>query len=364
MDDKMKILMTTDTVGGVWTYVMSLCKCLEHYNVEIHLLSMGGMLSEEQQAQVNAISCICIYQSSFKLEWMQSCERDVQSAREWVAFMYNKIRPDIIHFNNFGQTLGSWNCPVITVYHSCVISWWIAVKGENPPPEWGKYIQAVRNTIEVSDVIVAPSHSMLEQARTANGDFKNAKVIYNGLDSPSEYIGEKEYIVLTAGRIWDEAKNIKMLLKTAKHIEWPVYIAGNHHISGTPPVSIVENVHFLGHLTHKKLQHYMRRASIFVMPAQYEPFGLSVLEAARSSCALILADIPSFREIWGDAAVYFDQNEEVEIQKALQNLIADEELRVQISQRAYERSLDFSAQKMAGNYMQLYEELLMPVSRK
>ncbi len=32
------------------------------------------------------------------------------------------------------------------------------------------------------------------------------------------------------------------------------------------------------------------------LPARYEPFGLSVLEAALSGCALVLGDIPSLRE--------------------------------------------------------------------
>src|SRR5690625_7216151 len=36
---------------------------------------------------------------------------------------------------------------------------------------------------------------------------------------------------------------------------------------------------------------WLRQASVFVMPSRYEPFGLSVLEAALSGCALILSDI-------------------------------------------------------------------------
>ena len=46
------------------------------------------------------------------------------------------------------------------------------------------------------------------------------------------------------------------------------------------------------------------RASIYALPARYEPFGLSALEAALSGCALVLGDIPSLREVWGDAALF------------------------------------------------------------
>ena len=43
----------------------------------------------------------------------------------------------------------------------------------------------------------------------------------------------------------------------------------------------------------------MARASIYALPARYEPFGLSILEAALSGAALVLGDIPSLREVWG-----------------------------------------------------------------
>ena len=53
-----------------------------------------------------------------------------------------------------------------------------------------------------------------------------------------------------------------------------------------------------------RCQRGIARAAIYALPAHYEPFGLSILEAAMSGCALVLGDIPSLREIWGDAAVF------------------------------------------------------------
>ncbi len=363
MEDKMKILMTTDTMGGVWSYVMSLCKSLERYNVEIHLLSMGGLLTEEQKIEVSDITSIQIYESTFNLNWMQGNERDLQSASQWLSLMYTRIQPDLIHFNNYNHMSGNWNCPVITVYHSCLISWWTVVKGENPPKQLHSHLEALRNTIEVSDVVVFPTQSMLDQGVKAHGSFRNSHVIFNGLDSYSDYFGEKEYMVLSVGSISDEGKNIEMLSKIAGKIDWPLCIAGNNDMSLVQPLPNVENVYLLGHLPHAKLQHYMDRAAIFVAPAIYEPFGVAVLEAAKSSCALVLADIPSFREVWGDAAIYFNPEEEDEVFKALQYLISDERLRMQMAKKAYERSLDFSARNMGDTYMELYETLQVPVSR-
>ena len=47
---------------------------------------------------------------------------------------------------------------------------------------------------------------------------------------------------------------------------------------------------------------HLARQPIFVSTALYEPFGLAVLEAAQAGCALVLSDIPTFRELWDGAA--------------------------------------------------------------
>ena len=48
----------------------------------------------------------------------------------------------------------------------------------------------------------------------------------------------------------------------------------------------------------------MARTAVFVSPALYEPFGLAVLEAAQAGCALVLSDIPTFRELWDGVALF------------------------------------------------------------
>ena len=52
------------------------------------------------------------------------------------------------------------------------------------------------------------------------------------------------------------------------------------------------------------MRHRLGEAAIFAAPAHYEPFGLGILEAAASGCALVLGDIASLRENWDGAAVF------------------------------------------------------------
>src|SRR5690625_7696902 len=82
---------------------------------------------------------------------------------------------------------------------------------------------------------------------------------------------------------------------------------------------------------------WLRQASVFVMPSRYEPFGLSVLEAALSGCALILSDIPTFREVWGASARYIDTESPDHIQQQLKRLTDDRELCREMAARAIQR---------------------------
>ncbi|KTD19054.1 glycosyltransferase family 4 protein [Legionella jordanis] len=359
MEDKIKILMTADTVGGVWTYALSLCKGLLNYNAEIHLMTMGGNPDKQQLEEANRLSNVYLYCSDYKLEWMDDPWADVKLAAEWIKSVYDKINPDIIHFNNFVDVNHNWSCPVITVFHSCVHTWWRAVKGEDAPPEWENYKQLVKKSISSSDIVIAPSRAILNEAQAVYGKIPSSKVIYNGSDFwLSEQSREKEPFILTAGRVWDEAKNIYALSEIADELDWPVYIAGNNINPSNAKVKIPENVHFLGPLSHQDLQVYMQRAAIFVMPARYEPFGLAVLEAAQAGCALVLGQIKTLEEIWQDTAVYVPPYDPAKLLRTLNHLIQDKELRSKLSSLTSLRSKNFTQEKMVREYQSLYKELL------
>jgi glycosyltransferase involved in cell wall biosynthesis len=325
---------------------------------------MGNLLSEEQSEQLNLLSNVHIYESSFAVDWKYSNEEKFRKAKQWVDFLYEEIQPEIIHFNNFAQASGSWKCPVVTAYHFCVLTWWLSVKGTLPPFQCSKYLKTLKAAITVSDVVVAPSKSILKQAEIANGTFSRSQVINYGLEVTRKYDVDKEDIILSAGCFSNEAKNIRLLAEIAKNLDWPVCIAGNNTISDASTLISTKNVFLLGILSKLKLKSYMDRASIFVMPAKYQPFGLVLLEAAQSNCALVLAKIPSLQEIWGDAALYFDPEDGDQAETAILTLIKDERLRKEMAQKAYARSQQFTAEKMADEYYQLYESLHVPVIQK
>ena len=106
MEDNMKILMTTDTVGGVWVYSLELCKALQKYGVQVHLAAMGQWPSEEQEKEAARLPNVLLYKSDYKLEWMQDPWDDVERARKWINSIYHTVLPDLVHLNNYAQVCG------------------------------------------------------------------------------------------------------------------------------------------------------------------------------------------------------------------------------------------------------------------
>ena len=353
-----KILMTTDTVGGVWNYSVQLCRVLNDYGIEVHLAAMGSWPSEDQQKEIDQLKKTILYKSDYKLEWMQDPWNDVEQAGKWLNSIYHTIQPQIIHFNNYAHLGKEWTGPTLTVFHSCVRTWWQAVKGTAAPETWDRYSKAVADSLNSSDVVVAPTRAILKEAVNTHGVTSETKVIYNGIElDPSEKT-EKEDLILCIGRVWDEAKNLKSLSETAKNLPWPVYVVGNNVDPNTGKAVEIENVNFLGELSQQEVQDWMQRASIFVSPTKYEPFGLAILEAASAECTLVLSKLETLEELWTGAAHFFNSEDKIEAEEKILQLIQNEELRKELAAKAEKRSKDFSAEKMGSEYISLYRDSL------
>lgn len=353
-----KVLMTADTVGGVWTYSMELIRALAKFNIQVELATMGVPLSATQWKEVRSLPNCNIHQSTYKLEWMDDPWKDVDKAGEWLMEINAKLVPDLVHLNNYCHGNISWYTPTLMVCHSCVQSWWQSVKSEPAPATYESYAARVKKGLKAVDVVVAPSKVMMDIAEELYGPFIESKVIYNGRDSNGFKPASKKEQIFSMGRLWDEAKNISALVDIAPDLQWPVMIAGDNNMAGKSTHLDQKNTFYLGNIDQDKVQKVLSETAIYVMPARYEPFGLSVLEAALSGCALVLGDIPSLREIWGDAALYVNPDDKKAMMLKISGLIENESLRKEMSKKAYSRAAAYSVNKMADEYTTLYAQLL------
>jgi glycosyltransferase involved in cell wall biosynthesis len=344
------VLMTADTVGGVWTYALDVARALQPLEVNVALATMGAPVSGDQAAEAASIPNLEVVESDFKLEWMDDAWEDVDEAGDWLMKLEQHFRPEVIHLNGYAHGSLPWSAPVLTVCHSCVLSWWEAVKGEKAPSKWNDYAHRVRAGLQASDLVLAPSWTMLAEADRFYGPFQWAEVVPNARRGDLFSPLFKEGFVFSAGRVWDEAKNVSTLKKAAAGLPCPVFLAGE---GGDRHRNVVQ----LGRLSTEELACWLGRASIYALPARYEPFGLSVLEAAMSGCALVLGDISSLRENWADAAVFVDPNDSEGLHRELRRLLANPKEAEQLGKLALERSARFDLTCMGERYLELYDEL-------
>jgi len=117
------------------------------------------------------------------------------------------------------------------------------------------------------------------------------------------------------------------------------------------------DVRLLGRLASAQVRRWLAHAPIYALPARYEPFGLSVLEAAQARCALVLGDIDSLRENWDGAATFVAPDDHDALAGALQRLIDDERLRDRQAALAQRRARKFTPERMATAYERAYADI-------
>ncbi|MGE5350475.1 MAG: glycosyltransferase family 4 protein [Acidobacteriota bacterium] len=352
------VLMTADTIGGVWTYALELSEALKDYGIKVYLATMGSPLTPEQKEALSQADNVKLFESPYKLEWMEDPWQDVEESGKWLLDLERALQPDIIHLNGYSHASLHFRAPKLVVGHSCVYSWYYAVKYHAPHEAWYEYKKRVTQGLKSADLVTAPTNAMLSLLYLYYGSFNSAGAVYNARRADDFLPGIKENIVLSAGRLWDEAKNVSMLAFISPRLRWPVYMAGEKEDPEGRFIQMFDHVNWLGRLSSRELASWMKRASIFALPARYEPFGLSPLEAALSGCALVLGDIPSLREVWQDTACFVKPDDYEALEKAINNLVENEDLRLSNAKRVRRRALYFTRARMAQGYLSLYENLL------
>lgn len=357
----MRILMTTDTVGGVWTYTKQLSWELLARGCHIALVSIGSPPSDAQMRSVNAISARWGVQFRFvasgaPLEWMDENGRSYCEAAPLVMDVATDFSADLILSSQYCFGALPFDGPKVVVAHSDVLSWARVCRPKLLSSEWlERYCELVGEGLSKADAVVAPTHWMLhalEQGFRISGE---PHVIYNGRSISVRVPSEQRRIqAVAAGRLWDEAKNLMLL--TELDLTLPLLIAGEVGRSNSNSQLCSGSTVLVGQLDEDEILSLFRKSAIYVCASKYEPFGLAPLEAALCGCAIVANDIPSLREVWGDAALFFDDARSL---SSLLGWLSRNGCALNAARRrARWRASHFTAWRMAGAYLELFRSLL------
>ena len=361
----MHILMTADTIGGVWTYTRELVTQLSRKGNEVTLVSFGEIPSFTQPAWLDSLPGVTYHPTAFRLEWMQDAESDLKESADLLRSIIDEVKPDLLHCNQFYYGGLECDLPRIVVAHSDVVSWWVAVHGGEPPEsQWIRdYRRYAATGLSKADVVVAPSSWMLDQVCRHYGEPRKKTLIHNGRE-PELFNPQtaKENYAVSIGRIWDAGKQASLLLRD--DLPMLTVLVGSEQ----SPEGAVASAHsaqrfprllMKGPQPESELRQLLAAAGMYIATSRYEPFGLAPLEAALSGCAIVANDIPTFREVWGDDAVYFERNNSRAMLLAIQELASNPMRRSDYGARALQRARkQYSSERMAEDYLQLYRALV------
>ena len=350
-----RLLLTADVVGGVWDVCLVLATELSQAS-HVTLLALGEPTSAQRDEA--ARTGAQLISAPLKLEWMQDSQDDVRKTRELVTAIVRDLRPTVLHANHFAAASADVDVPLVLTLHSDVLSWRRWTYGSTTiPDEWRSYAALVRQACARADALVAVSQFLAGEVRELYGIERAIDVIRNGWPSPPHATPSSTCVTLLAGRIWDAGKNVQLAAEAAHGWDpGEVYLAGEqHHPDSGAPADIPPPLEPLGFLPRQQMDAWLRRATIYLSPARYDPFGLLPLQAALNGCALLLSDIPSYREVWDGAACFFRSNDPVDLRRRWRLLLDDTRLTAEFRKRPYQRATsDYTATRMADAYRAIY----------
>ena len=368
-EDFLHVLVTADTLSGSWTYARELVTGLVTRGVRVTLVTFGEIPLPDQTSWMDHLHGLEYRPTAFRLEWMDEAPQDLSESSEFLASLVREVHPDLLQLHQFCHGNLPVDVPRVVMAHGDLISWAQAVQGCTPQPtRWLKwYRDTIICGIAAADAVVAPSACMLSSIISTYSRPRRATIIYPGRNPIffNPYIS-KDDSVLSVGRLVDAGKQVFLL--TQHSHPFPICIVGAEQTVPVPRIPIRADVKvstsqatvaIRGPQTESQLRALYSRAAVYAATPRYEPLGMAALDAAFSRCAIVANDIPSFREVWGDAALYFRTNSASSLAAILAQLDSDRPLRHAYADRAFARARErFTAKRMIDDYLELYRSLL------
>jgi glycosyltransferase involved in cell wall biosynthesis len=230
---------------------------------------------------------------------------------------------------------------------------------------------SARRSTRVLTPSLATKNDVVESLRVPAG---RVDVAHHGPGMPAEAqplaeaelrrsldLGEEPIVLTVSAK--RRHKNLARLIEAMGGVERPAVLA----IPGYPTdherellrraeeVGAAERVRMLGWVDDRTLDGLYRAAACFVFPSLAEGFGLPVLEAMLRGAPVACSNTTSLPEVAGDAALYFDPEDVEAIAAAVEQLLADPDLRERLSAAGRERAAGFTWESAAEATLESYD---------
>jgi phosphatidylinositol alpha-mannosyltransferase len=213
---------------------------------------------------------------------------------------------------------------------------------------------------------VAVSEAAMELAsRYLDGDYQ---VLFNGIET-SRYLKigaqrETHPTIFFCGR-FEPRKGLEVLLGAMKHLphDFSLWVAADG--PGIDEMrKLYDNDHrisWLGRITEADKLDRLSRCTVFCAPSlRGESFGIVLLEAMAAAVPLVTTDIDGYRNVATHEvnALLVAPGDEEQLAKSITRIVIDTDLSQRLVAGGLKRAEDFSMQRLATEYVAIYERLL------
>jgi glycosyltransferase involved in cell wall biosynthesis len=287
-----------------------------------------------------------------------------------VALRVNRLGPDIV-FSPM-QTMGSLGrrYRLVLTLHDLIyyrhrtppaqFAWWLRLL-------WRVYHLAwwpQRVLLDRADAVVTVSEttkSLMTQHRLTH---RPVTVVYNAADAtgavPTTPRPRPEQGVLVYMGAFIAYKNVEALVRAAArlpgyelHLMSKIAPADRRRLEALAPDA---RLVFHDGVSDEEYDAVLRRATAIVTASLDEGFGIPVIEGMRVGTPAVISDIPIFREIGGEAAVYFDPTDDASIVDAVRSLETPGEWEAR-SLASVEQAARFSWDRSADVLLELLRDV-------
>ena len=218
------------------------------------------------------------------------------------------------------------------------------------------------------DLVVAISHGVKNSLVSYIGKLKKIEVINNGIEINFEEFYKREkrekIIIVSVGRLHKQKnyENAFLAISKIKDLNFEYWIVGSGEMkkygSIINSLKIENKVKLLGF--RKDVVEILKKSDIFLMPSNWEGFGLSAAEAMNAGLACIFSNVEGLRDLLHknnyDGKIV-DPSDPENMSLAIKELLGNYNLRQKLGRNAFLRSDIFSIQNMLKKHVKLYETI-------
>lgn len=244
------------------------------------------------------------------------------------------------------------------------------------------YKKIINHAIKKSEKIIVPSKFIKEEIiKNFKVDPSKVVVTYEAAEEEyffstrhpdleqSEREGSKLFLIYV-GNAYPH-KNLERLLDAIK-ILTSNYSLPTTHLTIVCPRDIFSQrlnlqikeknltkfVEVKGYLAAKSLVALFAKATAYVFPSLSEGFGIPGLNAMAVGLPVVASDIPVLKEVYGNAALYFNPHKAQDIAAKIAKVITDKKTKSDLVASGKEQVKKYSWQKMARQTLEVYKEAI------